>query len=83
MDALLAQHLTGWLFVAGCASNQGSFYDRFDAVVLFSMPREVLLQRTTTRSTNPFGKRAHEQQRTLADLEPVEPLLRQPRRLRL
>jgi predicted ATPase len=27
MDALLAQHVT-WLFVAGCASNQGSFYDR-------------------------------------------------------
>ena len=25
MDALLAQHVTGWLFVAGCASNQGSF----------------------------------------------------------
>jgi predicted ATPase len=39
MDALLAQHVTGWLFVAGCASNQGSFYDRFDAVVLFSVPR--------------------------------------------
>jgi hypothetical protein len=42
MDALLAQHVTGWLFVAGCASNQGSFYDRFDAVVLLSVPREVM-----------------------------------------
>jgi dephospho-CoA kinase len=50
MDALLAQHVTGWLSVAGCASNQGSFYDRFDAVVLFSVPREVLLQRIATRS---------------------------------
>ncbi len=76
MDALLAQHVTGWLFVAGCASNQGSFYDRFDAVVLLSVPREVMLQRIATRSTNPFGKRAHEQQRILADLEAVEPLLR-------
>lgn len=76
MDALLAQHATGWLFVAGCASNQGSFYDRFDAVVLLSVPREVMLQRIATRSTNPFGKRAHDQQRILEDLEAVEPLLR-------
>jgi hypothetical protein len=63
-------------FVAACASNQGSFYDRFDAVVLLSVPREVMLQRIATRSTNPFGKRAHEQRRILADLEAVEPLLR-------
>jgi hypothetical protein len=28
-------------FVAACASNQGSFYDRFDAVVLLRVPREV------------------------------------------
>jgi adenylate kinase family enzyme len=76
MDALLAQHVTGWLFVAGCAWNQGSFYDRFDAVVLLSVPREVMLQRIATRSTNPFGKGAHEQQRILGDLEAVEPLLR-------
>jgi hypothetical protein len=60
----------------GCASNQGSFYDRFDAVVLLSVPREVIFQRIATRSTNPFGKGAHEQQRILADLEAVEPLLR-------
>jgi len=76
MDALLAQPVAGWLFVAGCASNQGSFYDRFDAVVLFSVPREVMLQRIATRSTNPYGKRAHEQQRILSDLKAVEPLLR-------
>jgi len=66
----------GWLFVAGCASNQGSFYDRFDAVVVLSVPREVMLQRIATRSTNPFGKDAHERQRILPDLDAVEPLLR-------
>ncbi len=76
MDALLARHVTGWLFVAGCASNQGSFYDRFDAVVLLSAPREVMLQRIAIRSTNSFGKSAHERQRILVDLEAVEPLLR-------
>jgi hypothetical protein len=76
MDTLLAQHVTGWLFVAGCASNQGLFYDRFDAVVLLSVPREVMLQRIATRLTNPFGKGADEQRRILTDLEDVEPLLR-------
>lgn len=76
MEPLLARHVTGWLFVAGCASNQGSFYDRFDAVILLSVPREVMLQRIATRSTNPFGKAPREQQRILADLDAIEPLLR-------
>lgn len=76
MNAVLAQHVSGWLFVAGCASNQGLFYDRFDAVVLLSVPREVMLKRIATRSTNPFGKTAQERQRILADFEAVEPLLR-------
>jgi adenylate kinase family enzyme len=76
IDALLAQHVSRSLFVAGCATNQGSFYDRFDAVVLLSVPREVMLQRIATRSTNAFGKGPHERQRILADLEAVEPLLR-------
>jgi hypothetical protein len=31
MDALLTRHITGWLFFAGCASSQGSFYDRFES----------------------------------------------------
>jgi hypothetical protein len=30
MDTLLAQHVTGWLFVAGYASHQALFYDRFE-----------------------------------------------------
>jgi hypothetical protein len=76
MNTVLARHVTGWLFVAGCASNQGSFYDRFDAVVLLSVPRRVMLQRIATRSTNPICKGAHERQRILADPEAVEPLLR-------
>jgi hypothetical protein len=69
---LLAQHATGWLFVAGCASKSRLVLP----VVLLSVRREVILQRIATRSANPFGKRAHEQQRILEDLEAVEPLLR-------
>src|SRR5207247_785446 len=35
----------GALYVSGCVSNQGRFYDRFDAVVLLSAPAEVMLAR--------------------------------------
>lgn len=76
VTALLAQEVKESLFVAGCASNQGSFYDRFDAVVLLSVPREVLLERVGSRTTNPFGKTLAERQRILHDFEAVEPLLR-------
>lgn len=78
MKDLLSRHSrsSGWLFVAGCVSNQGTFYDRFDVVVLLSAPREVMLQRIATRSTNRFGKQSHERERILADLATVEPLLR-------
>ena len=64
MDASLARRLTGWLFVSGCASNQA----RFDAIVLLSVSREVVLQRIGKRSTNPFRKDAHERHRILAGL---------------
>src|SRR3954470_2750625 len=64
------------LYVSGTVSNQGRFYDRFDAVVLLSAPENVLLERIRTRTTNPFGKSAEERKRILADLAEVEPLLR-------
>jgi dephospho-CoA kinase len=64
------------LFVSGCVSNQGPFYDRFEAVVLLSAPADVLLQRLESRTTNDFGKTPGERERILADLAEVEPLLR-------
>jgi shikimate kinase len=73
---LLAEHTVGSLFVSGCAANQTGFYDRFAAVVLLSVPSDVLLSRIATRATNPFGKDPVERARILADLENVEPLLR-------
>jgi shikimate kinase len=76
MARLLAEPRSGHLFVAGCAANQGTFYDRFAAVVLLSAPRAVMLRRIETRSTNPFGKSPAERARILADLDTVEPLLR-------
>lgn len=76
MSALLAEDVAESLFVSGCVSNQGKFYDRFDAVVLLSVPVDVLLERIATRPTNPFGKDPAERERILEDLHKVEPLLR-------
>ena len=64
------------LYVSGTVSNQGSFYDRFDAVVLLSAPAEVLLQRIAKRSTNDYGKSHEERELILGHLREVEPLLR-------
>lgn len=67
----------GVLFVSGCASNQGQFYPQFDAIVLFSAPAEVLVERLATRTNNPYGKRPEEVAEVLDYLETVEPRLRQ------
>jgi dephospho-CoA kinase len=64
------------LFVSGCMSNQGKFYDRFDAVVLLSAPAEVILDRIETRTTNDYGKTSAERALVLHHLDSVEPRLR-------
>jgi len=74
--ALLAGDGPRSLFVSGTVSNQGRFYDRFDAVVLLSAPASVLLGRLQTRTTNPYGKTPAEQELVLRHLAEVEPLLR-------
>ncbi|MFB9924469.1 AAA family ATPase [Amycolatopsis halotolerans] len=66
----------GPLFVSGTVSNQARFYPRFTDVVLLSAPREVLIERLTTRSGNPYGKHPDELAETLGYLDEVEPLLR-------
>ena len=73
---LLAADGDRTLYVSGCVSNQGSFYDRFDAVVLLSAPADVILSRIATRTTNDFGKAKDERALILADLESTEPRLR-------
>lgn len=64
------------LYVSGTVSNQGRFYDRFDAIVLLSAPANVLLRRIEARTTNPYGKTAAQRETVLRDLAEVEPLLR-------
>ena len=48
----------------------------FDLVVLLSTPRDVLVERLRTRTSNPFGKRPADLERILADLDAVERRLR-------
>ena len=64
------------LYVSGTVSNQGHFYDSFDAVVLLSAPAEVLLGRTESRTTNTYGKTSEDRELILRHLADVEPLLR-------
>ena len=64
------------LYVAGTVSNQGRFYDRFDAVVLLTAPANVLLGRVEARTTNSYGKTAAERAQVLRDLADAEPRLR-------
>jgi dephospho-CoA kinase len=76
MAALLAEDGDRTLFVSGCMSNQGKFYDRFDAVVLLSAPAHVILERVGSRTTNDYGKTARERELILTHFATVEPLLR-------
>jgi dephospho-CoA kinase len=76
MNALLAEHAAGTLFVSGCVDNQASFYPLFDAVVLLSAPLDVLLARVTNRSSNSYGKTPGERNQIIAYTATVEPLLR-------
>jgi adenylate kinase family enzyme len=72
----LLRDTTETLFVSGCVANQGKFYDRFDAVVLLSAPREILQTRIKDRATNDYGKRPEEWALILQHLETIEPILR-------
>ncbi len=79
ISALLSSEpgeLPGVLFVQGTTRNQVRFYPRFDHIVLLSAPAEVLAERLTTRTTNPYGKDPAELAETLEYQRTVEPLLR-------
>lgn len=74
MDQLLADEPD--VVVSGAVENQGRFYDRFEQVVLISAPVEVLIERVSTRTNNPYGRTAEQQAEIAAYVETVEPLLR-------
>lgn len=76
IQELLSHEDAEVLFIAGCASNQGKFYEQFDLVILLSAPTDLIIERIKNREENPFGKSPEEMSRLLADLELVEPILR-------
>lgn len=73
---LLNQETTDILFIAGCAINQGKFYNKFDLIILLSTPESVLLERLQKRINNPYGKSPTEIDKIIDDLHQIEPLLR-------
>ena len=64
------------VFVAGTVQNQGRFYDLFDHVVLLTAPVDVILERVSVRTNNPYGTNADDRAEIRRNVETVEPLLR-------
>jgi len=81
MDRLLARHPD--VIVSGTVENQARFYDRFEHVVLLSAPVDVLLERVSTRSNNPYGKTPEQRAEIASYMQTVEPLLRRGATLQL
>lgn len=75
MDRLLHEHAD--VVVSGTVENQGRFYDRFEQVVFLSAPVDVLIERVSRRTNNPYGRTAEQQAEIAEYVETVEPLLRQ------
>lgn len=74
MTALLAEPAS--VVISGAVDNQGTFYDRFDEVILLTAPLEVMLERVAARTDNPYGSRPEQLAEIVHHTRTVEPLLR-------
>jgi len=72
---LLEAHKDSHLFISGCYSNQGKFYNHFAHVVLLKADLNVMLDRVEHRTTNNYGKSPGERSEIIASYENVLPLL--------
>ena len=81
MDRLLARHSD--VIVSGTVENQGRFYDRFEHVVLLSAPLDVLFERVSSRTNNPYGKTSEQRAEIAGYVQTVEPLLQRGATLQL
>jgi dephospho-CoA kinase len=77
LERAMAEPGSNRLFVSGCAEEQADLYHRFGAIVLLSAPRQVMAERISSRLGNSYGQNPGEMRRILADLEEIEPLLRE------
>lgn len=64
------------LVVSGTVENQGRFSASFEHVVLLTGPLELLLERVTNRTTNPYGSTPQQREEIAHYHRTVEPLLR-------
>ena len=64
------------LFISGCYSNQGKFYQYFDYIVLITARLDVMLERVAKRVSNPYGKSPKEITEIIDNYYHVLPLLR-------
>ncbi len=75
METLLAEHSRSVVRL-GMRREPGEVLPRFSAIVLLSVPVDVLVERVITRRTNDYGKTDAERAAILRDRQVVEPLLR-------
>lgn len=73
---LLDDPVVDRMVLAGCEENMVGFLPDFDLVVLLTVPKDVLIERLATRTTNDFGRSPDQLAKILDDLAVVEPLLR-------
>ena len=71
---LLSEAPDRLLFFAGCSEEQAEL--PFDYRVVLTAPRDVLVERLRTRTSNAYGRSDDELAQVLVDLVEVEPLLR-------
>jgi shikimate kinase len=71
------------VIVSGTVDNQGEFYDRFDHVVLLSAPVDVLIERVSRRTNNPYGTTREQREEIRRNIDDVEPVLRRGASLEL
>jgi dephospho-CoA kinase len=65
------------LVVQATVANQGSMYDRFDAIILLTAPEDVIVERLGSRTLNDYGKTPHELAKIKNEIRDIEPLLRE------
>jgi shikimate kinase len=76
IQELLATEDGPVLFLSGTHGNQSKFYQQFDHIILLSAPKELIVERLTTRTNNPYGKEPDQLAEVLGYVDTVEPHLR-------
>ena len=75
INQLIAQYKKSHLFISGCYSNQGKFYEHFDCVVLLKAELKVMMDRINNRDSNNYGKSEVEKNEVIDSFENILPLL--------